>query len=133
MDLNDILTILSLIIAFLSVCVSLFSIQKARQTALTGTYFSEMTSAYAGFISAVNNFVYNHCDLRMRDELSSSLLRLQLYASPSIDQSAQKLYVQLLNWGGCPHDGTLNIDKTLQGLQDDMKSDLNTFRRKGDH
>lgn len=133
MDLDAILTILSLVIAFTSVCVSLYSVQQARKTALTGTYFSEMTSAYASFISAVNNFVYHCCDLRMRDELSSALLRLQLYAPPSIDQAAQRLYVKLLDWGEQPHDGALDIDKTLQELQDDMKADLDYFRRVGKH
>lgn len=130
---EKIISVIMAVTSLISVCVSAWAIRQSRRAQLTGSYFSEMTAVYKNFIFAVNDFMYNHCDLRKRDALSAALLQLQLYAPPVIDQAAQQMYCLLLDWGENPQNDALHIDKKLQRIQADMRADLDFFRREGHH
>lgn len=110
-----------------------YTAKKSAVATLSSTYFSEMITAYADFISAVSNFVYNRCDLKYRDDLSKVLLRLQLFAPRELNIACQELYVLLLEWGRLPRDNALDVDQHLQKIQKMMISDIERVREKGHH
>ena len=130
MQLDNALTVISLIIAFSAVCVSLYSVHQSRKTALTGTYFSEMAQAYSEYLRAVAEFVFRR-GAAERDALAASLYRLWLFASPEIFEDAQGIYVQLLSWAASNPSGALELDEKVQKLADDMRVHLDSTRKHG--
>lgn len=128
MDTDNILTALSIAVSFLAVCVSLYSVIAARRTALTGTYFSEMASAYSGYLESIARFAY-HRGATERDALSVALYRVELFASGDISRDAQGLYVYLLRWAASRPAGALDIDQRVNALGREMRIHLEHCRR----
>ncbi|WP_294855656.1 hypothetical protein [uncultured Oscillibacter sp.] len=110
-----------------------YTASKSRTAILTGTYFSEMSSAYAGFLNAAANFVYHSDDLQSRDVLSFSLYRLQLFASNEIAHKSQEIFLLLLDWGSHPHSGARSLDKEINEIGLMMRADLASYRKTGHH
>ena len=127
---DQILTIISLIIAFSSACASVYAVQQARKTALTGTYFSEMAHAYSEYLCCVSEFAFRRgqCD---RDALAAALYRLQLFASREIASDAQQLYVSVLDWAASNPTGALSLDEQVNSLGHKMRKHLNQARKRG--
>lgn len=130
MSVDQIFTIFSLSIALLSVIVSLYSVRQARNTALTETYFSEMASAYSGYLCSISDFVYRRGTAE-RDALVASLYRLQLFASSKISRDAQEIYVYLLDWASSNPNSALDLDKRVNALGSEMRSHLDLTRKRG--
>lgn len=130
MELDNFLTIISLVIAFFAVCVSLYSVQQSRKTALTGTYFSEMTKAYSDYLRCVSEFVFRR-GTSERNALAAALYRLQLFASLEIAIDAQQLYVLVLDWAASNPSGALTIDEQVNRLGDKMRKHLDRTRKSG--
>ena len=130
MNIDDILTVISLVIAFLSVCVSLYAVHQSRKTALTGAYFSEMAHAYSEYLRCVSEFAFRR-DVSSRDALAVALYRLQLFAASEISQDAQQLYVFLLEWAASNPTGALSLDEKLNGLGAKMRNHLTQARKRG--
>ena len=117
-------------ISFLAVCVSLYAVRQARKTALTGTYFSEMASAYSDYLRCVSEFVFRR-GTAVRDALVVSLYRLQLFASPEIFSDAMELYRFLLNWAKSNPSGALAVDDATYNLGVKMRKHLEKVRKRG--
>lgn len=130
MTIDDILTTISLVIAFLSACVSFYAVHQARKTALTGTYFSEMAQAYSEYLHCVSEFAF-HRGVSQRDALAAALYRLQLFASPEISRDAQQLYVFLLDWASSNPTGALPLDEKVNSLGAKMRIHLAQARKHG--
>ena len=130
MTIDDILTTISLVIAFLSACVSFYAVHQARKTALTGTYFSEMAQAYSEYLHCVSEFAF-HRGVSQRDALAAALYRLQLFASPQISRDAQQLYVFLLDWASSNPTGALPLDEKVNSLGAKMRIHLAQARKHG--
>ena len=130
MELDNLLTIISLVIAFFAVCVSLYSVQQSRKTALTGTYFSEMTKAYSDYLRCISEFVFLR-GTSERNALATALYRLQLFASLEIAIDAQQLYVLVLDWAASNPSGALTIDEQVNRLGDKMRKHLDRTRKSG--
>ena len=130
MTTDDILTIISLVIAFLSVCVSFYAIHQARKTALTGTYFSEMAHAYSDYLRCVSEFAFRR-GASERDALAAALYRLQLFAAPEISRDAQQLYVFLLEWASSNPDRALSVDEKVKRLGLKMREHLENVQQRG--
>ena len=131
MNAEQLFTIVSLCIALLSVIVSLYSVQQARNTALTETYFSEMTSAYSGYLCSISDFVYRR-GAAERDALVASLYRLQLFASSKISRDAQELYVYLIDWASSNPTGAIDLDELVNALGEEMRTHLDLTRKRGE-
>ena len=129
-SLGDALTIISLIIAFLSACVSFYAVHQARKTVLTGTYFSEMAHTYANYLCCVSTFAF-HRGQSERDALAAALYHLQLFASREIASDAQQLYVFVLDWAATNPTGALSLDERVNDLSDKMRKHLNQARKRG--
>ena len=129
-SLDDILTIISLIIAFLSACVSFYAIHQARKTALTGTYFSEMAHAYSDYLRRVSEFTFRR-GAPERDALTAALYRLQLFASPETSSDAQHLYTFLIDWASSNPSSALSLDEKVNSLGSKMRNHLNKARKRG--
>ena len=127
---EDALTIISLIIAFLSACVSVYAVHQARKTALTGTYFSEMAHAYSEYLCCVSEFAFRRGQSE-RDALAAALYRLQLFASREIASDAQQLYVLVLDWAASNPTGALLLDEQVNSLGEKMRNHLNQARKRG--
>lgn len=131
MNAEQLFTIVSLCIALLSVIVSLYSVQQARNTALTETYFSEMASAYSGYLCSISDFVYRR-GAAERDALVASLYRLQLFASSKISRDAQELYVYLIDWASSNPTGAIDLDELVNALGEEMGTHLDLTRKRGE-
>ena len=131
MNAEQLFTIVSLCIALLSVIVSLYSVQQARNTALTETYFSEMASAYSGYLCSISDFVYRR-GAAERDALVASLYRLQLFASSKISRDAQELYVYLIDWASSNPTGAIDLDELVNALGEEMRTHLDLTRKRGE-
>lgn len=132
MSFDNIYELLSVCVAFASVCVSLYAVWQAKKSVLTGEYFSEMTEAYAAFLTCVAEFVFS----RSKDDLhklSTSLYRLLLFASDEVGQEAQALYLHVIDWAESGQLRALPVDNLTNELGDLMKTDLERFRKKGRH
>lgn len=129
-ELKDILPLITSGITLLSVFVSLYAVQQARKTALTGTYFSEMTQAYSGYLNCVSQFVFRR-GTEERDALAASLYRLQLFASDEIALDAQQLYIFLLDWAKTKPTQALAVDDRVNKLGSKMRKHLASVREKG--
>lgn len=127
---SELIDLIALGIAFLSVCVSLYAVRQARKTALTGTYFSEMTQAYSNYLCCVSEFAFRR-GLAERDALAAALYRLQLFASPKIAGDAQELYVFLLQWAASNPTGGLPVDELTNNLGSEMREHLEKVRQYG--
>nr|WP_317324498.1 hypothetical protein [uncultured Flavonifractor sp.] len=130
MELDNILSVISAAIAFSAVCVSLYAVRQSRQTALTGTYFSEMAQAYSEYLRCVSEFAFRR-GLTERDALAAALYRLQLFASRDISVDAQRLYVQLLDWASSHPSSALELDGPVNEIGDKMRRHLDQARRHG--
>ncbi len=127
---DQILTIISLLIASSSACVSVYAVQQARKTALTGTYFSEMAHAYSEYLCCVSEFALRRGQSE-RDALAAALYRLQLFASREIASDAQQLYAFVLDWAASNPTGALLLDEQVNSLGDKMRKHLNQARKRG--
>ena len=130
MTIDDIITIISLVIAFLSACVSFYAVHQARKTALTGTYFSEMAHAYSEYLRCVSEFAFRR-DVSSHDALAAALYRLQLFASSEISWDAQQLYVFLIDWAASNPTGALSLDEQVNSLGAKMRNHLTQARKRG--
>ena len=128
---EQLLTVVSLCIALASVLVSFYAVRQARKTALTGTYFSEMTQAYAEFLRYVTEFAFRR-GAAERDALAASLYRLRLFASPEIFRDAQQLYAFLLAWASSNPSEALALDEKVHNLGDKMRFHLDQTRKRGE-
>ena len=131
LSVNEILTLASVFISLLAVGVAFYSVHEARRTALTGTYFSEMASAYSDYLRCVSQFAFRR-GLAERDALAAALYRLQLFASSEITTAAQDLYVSLLDWAQTNPSGALDMDAKVNDLGSEMRRHLNEARKRGD-
>ena len=127
---NDLWNVISAGLSLASVFVAAFAVLSARRTALTGTYFSEMTKAYADYLHCVADFVLRR-GAAERDTLASALYRLQLFASSEIASDAQDLYATLLNWAQSNPTNALQIDSLTNDLGAKMKAHLDRTRKRG--
>ena len=127
---DQILTIISLLIASSSACVSVYAVHQARKTSLTGTYFSEMAHAYSEYLRCVSEFAFRRGQSE-RDALAAALYRLQLFASREIAFDAQRLYVFVLDWAASNPTGALSLDEQVNSLGEKMRSHLNQARKRG--
>lgn len=132
MPIANICACVSCVIAFASVCVSIYAVRQSRKTALTETYFSEMASAYAEFLHCIANFVFRR-ESPERDALSAALYRVLLFASDEIATSAQQMYVQVIDWVMSGTDRALTLDENLNRLEELMRADLDRFRLRSRH
>ena len=130
LSVSEVLTGLSLVIAFLSVCISFYSVRQARKTALTGTYFSEMVQAYSEYLRRVSEFALQR-GLAERNALVVALYRLQLFASPEIFSDAQELYAFLLSWAKSNPSDALAVDDATYNLGVKMCEHLKKIRERG--
>ena len=130
MDSTQWTSLISSGVALLAVFVSFYAIREARRTALTGTYFSEMAAAYAGYLRCVSGYFFLH-GLEGRDELTGALYRLMLFASPDICVCAQELYTDLCTLKDYSHESRSRLDKRLDFLENMMRSDLESYRKRG--
>ena len=133
MTVAEIVSIVMCCCTLASVLVSVWTVRKSGQSRLAEAYFAEVSLSYAGYIAAVNEFTYNSGEPENRDKLSAALLKLQLFSSEKVNLLAQDLYVQLLDWGSSRRRDMLDIDALLQSLQIEMRSDLDHFRKTGNH
>lgn len=131
LSVNEILTLISVLSSLLAVGVALYSVREARRTALNGTYFSEMASAYSDYLRSVSQFVFRR-GVAERDALAVALYRLQLFASSEIASAAQDLYVSLLDWAQSNPSEALDIDAKVNALGSEMRRHLNEARKRGD-
>lgn len=129
---NILQLIVNVIIALAGIVGVYYTAKRAMKTQLTGAYFSEMTSAYAEYLKAIDAFVY-HPEQSTRDDLSSSLHRLLLFAPMQICDFANELYIQVIDWNRGSRQSPLQIDVALNRLGDLMRTDLKYFRMHGDH
>ena len=129
-EISEMIDLIALGIAFLSVCVSFYAVRQSRKTALTGTYFSEMAQAYSDYLRCVSEFAFRR-GLAERDALAAALYRLQLFASPKIAVDAQKLYVSLLQWASTNPTGALSVDELTNSLGSEMREHLEKVRKLG--
>lgn len=127
---NEVLTLISAIAAIAAVCVSLYTAQTAKKTALNGTYFSEMAQAYSGYLKCVSEFVSRR-GLPERDALASSLYRLLLFAPIEIADAAQDLYTFLFEWAGSDPHRALSVDERTNDLGNMMREHLEAVCRTG--
>ena len=132
MNFDNIYELLSVCVAFASVCVSLYAVWQAKKSVLTGEYFSEMTEAYAAFLTCIAEFVFSRSKEDLH-KLSSSLHRLLLFSSDEIGQEAQVLYLHVIDWAESGQLRARSVDNLANELGDLMKSDLEHFRKKGHH
>ena len=132
MNIANICACVSCGIALASVLASIYAVVQSRKTALTGTYFSEMASAYADFLRCVGNLVFRRGNPE-RDALAASLKRLLLFASDEIGDSAQVIYVETLKWASRDRSDALELDDNLNQLEVLMRKDLEHFRKHGRH
>lgn len=126
----EVLPLFSTIISFASVAVALYAVFASRKTALTGTYFSEMSQAYSDYLLCVSAFCLRR-GANERDALAASLCRLQLFASKEIDADAQELYAVLLAWAASNPTGALEVDARLNSLALEMRAHLVHVQKKG--
>ena len=131
LSVNEILTLASVFISLLAVGVAFYSVHEARRTALAGTYFSEMASAYSDYLRCVSQFAFRR-GVAERDALAAALYRLQLFASSEITTAAQDLYVSLLDWAQTNPSGALDMDAKVNDLGSEMRRHLNEARKRGD-
>ena len=130
MELDNILAIISSAIAFFAVCVSLYSVHQSRKTALSGTYFSEMTKAYSDYLCCISEFVFRRGTVE-RNELVAALYRLQLFASCEISIDAQNLYIFVLDWAASNPTSALAVDERVNNLGNKMRKHLDQVRKRG--
>lgn len=132
LTIDRILTMVSLVIAFVAVCVSLYSVCEARKAVLTGEYFSEMADAYAAFLKCTAEFAFRKGRPEL-DALASALYRLMLFASDEIGQEAQDLYSFAIEWAQSGQQRGLPLDEKVNHLGDLMRKDLTHFWQKNRH
>ncbi|MCH5260711.1 MAG: hypothetical protein J1F18_13195 [Lachnospiraceae bacterium] len=85
------ISLISIGVAFLSVCVAVYSVRESRKAIITGTYFSEMVDAYADYLKCVFYYKLEH-ERSDRYILDTALFKLLLYATANIDAEARGLY-----------------------------------------
>lgn len=132
MNVANICACISCAIAFASVCASIYAVVQSRKTALTGTYFSEMSSAYSEFLKCAADFVFQK-GFDERDALAAALYRLQLFASEKISSDAQLLYLAVIDWAQTGTVHAREIDHRINQLGVLMRDDLAQFRKTGHH
>lgn len=132
MNIANICACVSCVIAFASVCASIYAVVQSRKTTLTGTYFSEMSSSYSEFLRCAGDLALKK-GFAERDALVAALYRLQLFASEKISSDAQLLYVALLDWAQSGATRALTMDEKINQLGVLMREDLAHFRKTGHH
>lgn len=130
MELDVIFSTISASISLAAVCVSLYAVRQSRKTALTGTYFSEMTKAYSDYLCGISEFVL-HRGISQRNALAAALYRLELFASREIAIDAQDLYIFVLDWAASHPTSALAVDEQVNSLGRKMREHLDQMRRSG--
>ena len=118
--------ILPSIVAFAAVIVSGIAISNARKTAITSTYFTELTKSYRDYMDHITRFVYTPCD-ETRNNLVSSLYAVGLFSSDEVFDAAQSVYCELIDWNRAGRGYTLHVDAMVNKLGDLMRKHLETF------
>ena len=127
------ISLISVGVAFLSVCVAVYSVRESRKSVITGTYFSEMVDAYSDYLKCVTCFVF-HPGCSERDALISSLFRTSLYAPTSINDEAHELYVFLVKWAQSGQNqplGVDGVDEKVDNLREMMHENIIDIRSMG--
>ena len=124
------ISLISIGVAFLSVCVAVYSVRESRKAIITGTFFSEMVDAYADYLKCVTCFVYQR-GASERDALVPALYRVSLYAPTSISDKAHELFVVVLNWSRSGETRTLAVDEKVNQLRELMRENIADIQKKG--
>lgn len=119
-------TILPSVVALAAVVVSGVAISNARKMAITSTYFTEMTKAYQTYLDSIARFVYAPSDMT-RDNLSSALYRVGLFASDDILGKANDAYISAIEWSGNGYGPALQVDDAVNILREAMYKHLSEF------
>ena len=127
---SDVCNVISFLLAFAAICVSLYSVREARKTALTEAYFSEMAAAYADYLRCVSDFGYRR-GFEERDALSAALYRIELFASPDICKEAEDLYVYILDWAASNPTRAISLDTKSNHLAVLMREHLKKTQKSG--
>lgn len=121
------LSVLPIAISAAALIISARSISAARDTNLTGTYFSEKTRAYHLFLDYVAKFVFSP-SAAGRDSMASALLCLRLFASEEILTAAETLYKDVIDYGCRPDRSIIPLlDERINSLSEQMRSELSGF------
>lgn len=113
------ISLISIGVAFLSVCVAVYSVREARKSVITGTYFSEMVNAYADYLKCV--FYYNLEHERSdRHILNAALFKLLLYAPSQIGDEARGLYDFVLSGDQSKEDLARRINQLLALMRENI-------------
>lgn len=123
---------LCIVVSFGGVCVSLHAVRESRKSALTGTYFSEMTAAYAEYLRCVCDLVYKR-GTPERDAIVAALYRLRLFAPISVCNAADALYARTLDFARTGQGNTLAINSQLDQIGLWFAQDLEHYRLYGTH
>ena len=116
-------------VSLAAVIVSGVAVHSARKTQITSTYFTEKTKAYNDYLDSVARFVF-HPSNDARDNIASSLYRVQLFASNEVAARAQDVYLAVLE---CSRSGGWSaqaVDDLVNKLGVSMRSDLASFDRR---
>lgn len=117
------------IVSLVAVIVSGYSISQARKAQLTATYFTEKAKAYGDYLDSVARFAYKPCDAT-RDNLSSTLYRLMLFASSDVSAKAQIVYAVAIERSRSGMRDTHILDEHTNTLGILMKKDLASFDKR---
>lgn len=132
---ETLLQLLPIIAAFAAVWVSWCAVRESRKTAINGTYFSEMVSAYSTYTRCLSEFVFKR-GITERDAMAVALYRTLLFAPDDIAALSQECYIDVLEWAAnvsSPTPRAEGLDRKVNRLQKMMKADIDRFREKGAH
>lgn len=123
---------LCIAVSFAGVCVSLYAVRESKKSVLTGTYFSEMTAAYAEYLRCICDLVYKRSAAE-RDAIVAALYRLRLFAPISVCNAADDLYARTLDLARTGRGDTLAINSQLDQIGLWFAKDLDHYRLYGTH
>lgn len=124
------ISLISAGVAFLSVCVAVYSVRESRRAVITGTYFSEMVDAYADYLKCVfcYYFEYENSDQSSdKYTLSAALFRLSLYAPSNIVHGAMELHALVLS----ENQSKKVLNEKIDQLLELMRGHITDIQRKG--
>lgn len=118
--------ILPSLIALAAVIVSGVTLSHSRKTQLTSTYFTEKTKAYSDYLDSVARFIF-HPSNDARDNIASSLYRVQLFASEAVVCASQDVYMAAIQWSRSGGGSAQAVDDLVNQLGRLMREDLASF------
>lgn len=127
---SNICNVISFLLAFAAICVSLYSVREARKTALTGIYFSEMAAAYADFLKCLSDLALRRGPGE-RDALAAAIHRLLLFAPTDIYKEAEELYLLVLDWDETNSTQALSLAEKSSHLAVLMREHLKKTQKSG--